>query len=185
MISSLQKVEPASKFKNDDKGLIDGLYLSQLRKILVGVIEDDQSTGFLRDQCIRLMLYVGLVYASGQDLIYAAFAQKEHKTDLRVDLDFLCKQSEKLREPALGGSGGSEYTVENETHIQGTVEFPNTNRTSTGDQMVTDGDYYYNWGEERGLSRSKRTDANYAESGSLYNTEAKQYKGVTMQVYGG
>ena len=50
--------------------------------------------------------------------------------------------------------------------------------------MVTDGEYYYNWGAERGLSRSKRTDANYAESGNLYNRDARQYKGVTMQMYG-
>lgn len=65
MISSLKRVDPASKFKNDSQGLIDSLYLTQLRKILVGVIEDSQSSNFLRDQCIRLLFYVGLVYASG------------------------------------------------------------------------------------------------------------------------
>ena len=134
MISSLKRCEPGSKFQNDDKGLIDGLYLTQLRNLLVGVIEDDQSTAFLKDQCIRLLLYVGLVYASGQDLIYVAFAQKEHKIDLRADLEYLCKQSEKLRAPSMGGGGGgSGFCVENETHIQGTVEFANTNRTTCGD----------------------------------------------------
>ena len=58
-----------------ERYLYDDLYNMKLRHVLVSVIKSDESAGELRELSIKLLLRMGLVSASAEDLLRAALYQ--------------------------------------------------------------------------------------------------------------
>jgi hypothetical protein len=52
--------------------------------------------------------------------------------------------------------------------------------TEDSDHMVTDGDYYFNWSNRRGLSRHERKESNHCEKGEIINKDCKDWVSVSL-----
>ena len=80
---------------------------------------------------MRLILRYGLIYGSGEDLILAAILQEEHGIDLREELEYFCKQSEKFE--GVAGDKITDFEFKNESEVSGHVHYDGDDRTASND----------------------------------------------------
>ena len=83
LLEDANKMKPGSKFTKATSGFYDDLRLANLRKILSAIVESPSASASLRLNCVRLMLRLGVVFASAEDLLNAAMLQQKFKLDLR------------------------------------------------------------------------------------------------------
>ena len=86
MYNSTKSASPKDMFSASAEGFIQDLRLKKLRGLLIKTISDNTSQGELRDLCVRLLLRIGLISASPEDLLLAAKYQFEFKIDISNEL---------------------------------------------------------------------------------------------------
>ena len=88
-------------FSVDAEGFKNDLHLTKIRKVLIRIIESEESAAVdLRTLCVKLMYWMGFNRASAEDLLRAAAYQAKYKIDLTDDaIQFFCKQQENYVPP--------------------------------------------------------------------------------------
>ena len=110
MLSVAAPLEPGVHFSTDIKSFNDDLAHKNLRSVLLTSIECPASDAELRQLCVKLLLRIGLIRGSGEDLLHAALLQSKYKIDLTEELEYFCKQSEVFKKPlGEGDSSGSGF----------------------------------------------------------------------------
>ena len=78
MLSVAAPLEPGVHFSTDIKSFKDDLAHKNLRSVLIAAIECAASDAELRQLCVKLLLRIGLIRASGEDLLHAALLQSKY-----------------------------------------------------------------------------------------------------------
>ena len=68
-------------------------------------MESEQADTEIRELAVKLLLRIGLVRASGEDLLRAALLQSKYKINITNELKYFCTQSEVFKDPLAVGSG--------------------------------------------------------------------------------
>ena len=71
--------------------------LKKMRNVLHAIVESNKADLSLKNIAVRLILRLGYVHSTSQDLILAAELQEKHKLDVTWDLMPLLDKSEKPR----------------------------------------------------------------------------------------
>ena len=71
--------------------------LKQMRSILVYIVKNNKSDHEMKTVAVRLILRLGYIHATAEDLLVAAELQQTHQIDLTWDIMPLLDKSEKLR----------------------------------------------------------------------------------------
>ena len=72
MLATSEAIGPAKLFNTNANGFRDDLQQMKLRQILIKAVQNDRTSLELRKLIVRLLLRMGLVRASAEDLLRAA-----------------------------------------------------------------------------------------------------------------
>ena len=141
----------------DTKSLAEDVRLKQLRALLIEVVNNNQADQDLKTSAVRLMLRLGYIFGSAQDLLMAADLQETLCLDISWDLMPLLDKSEKLRKyipPFKSSDNGEPYAWNDQRCIQSRVSFlppSQSDRTGDDDTAGCDNTHYFMWSKTRGL----------------------------------
>jgi hypothetical protein len=83
--NSLLDTRPADLFSTElNSYSVDGL-LTKCRTFLVNVIDDAATTSVIRELCVKIILLIGNVRASAEDLLYVSNLVKKHNMSVNFD----------------------------------------------------------------------------------------------------
>ena len=92
MLQHAEKLASGSLSSSKVASLITDSQIGKLRTILLQKIDQfhDNELFKERDDCLLLVLRVGLVCGSAEDLLLAASLQAKYKVDITAELESLC-----------------------------------------------------------------------------------------------
>jgi len=127
-----------------------------VRELLLALLESSECDDELRKLCLHLLMQIGLVRASAEDLLRAAMLQQKHSIDLSRLLAFFCKQKEVWKKPIGEGRSG-DYDLKDKHTIQSRVGFSRgSDRAHEDNAFCTDGSNWFIYDHDRGLSRGRK-----------------------------
>jgi len=112
--------------RSDLKKLNNDVKLQQIRKLLTTIVRSSNSDKAMKTLAVRLMLRLGYVFATAEDMLTAAELQSEYQLDLTYDLLPLLDKSEAFKKyipPTKPGSEGDAWSRVNEMSAQNKVSF--------------------------------------------------------------
>ena len=108
LVLSTKGVTPSSLFSKDRSGMQLDLLLKRIRRILESVIHTQPE---LRGKCVEVLMRLGLMLASPEDLIMAAQYQYKFKIDISSQLTFFSTESEIFEEPKSAIDSSTVFKV--------------------------------------------------------------------------
>lgn len=171
--------------KGSLKSLSSDVKLKQMRKLLTAIARSSSADAAMKTLAVRLLLRLGYVFASAEDMLLAADLQAELQLDVTWELMPLLDKSEKMRAyvpPAKPDAGGEKWCMTDENTIQSRVSFSGTDdRTQDADAGTCDDKYYYMFSHNRGLFKGLARDSDlYWEESSGCTEVASTYKNLTF-----
>ena len=134
--------------KDSIKNLSRDVKLKQMRTLLKAIARSSSADTTMKTLAVRLILRLGYVFATAEDMLLAADLQAELQLDVTWELMPLLDKSEKMLQyipPSKESSGDdSKWTMKEHSCPQGQVSFENeTNNTLENDAGICDSSHYY------------------------------------------
>lgn len=159
-----------------------------MREVLVAIVNSGKSDKGLKTVVVRLILRLGYIHSTAEELMLAAEMQSTHKLDLTWDLMPLLEKTEKYRKytpPAkVDSSSGDPFSKYEEDCVQSHVYFrspSDSDRSYDPDNGVACQNWYFMWSKERGIFKGERkADTNYWEDSNGNYECRREYNQVTF-----
>ena len=90
LLESSQPLSQGALFNQELEGFYTDLKYAKLRSVLIRIIESESTDAELRELSVKLMLRLGKIMDSGEDLLRAALYQKHYKINVISELEFFC-----------------------------------------------------------------------------------------------
>ncbi len=90
MLSLANALQPEDHFDTNMDSFKEDLANQKLRQVLLQAVESDQADTEIRELAVKLLLRIGLIRASGEDLLRAALLQSKYKINITNELQYFC-----------------------------------------------------------------------------------------------
>ena len=164
LLQATQGISEGALFSHDKEGLARDLIFKRVREFLLHFIEGEYEKG-LKEKCVLLMTRIGFLAGNPEDLMRAAQFQLDFEIDISNNLHYFLSRSDKFVEPVNEDEQKSERfshsPINSDSRLQNRCTFnERTDRQATTDKFACDGDFYYTWSPDYGLTRTKRDIGN-------------------------
>ena len=159
-------ISDGSLFSRDAQGMQIDLLFKKIRSIILSAIRSSElKDDKVKSQCVELLMRMGCASANPEDLILAAQFQFEFKIDISRHLDFFLKQNENFEEPKLEDEDEEEadddqFKKTDKKRIQNRCSYEGngSDRQHPQDKMCCDGQSFFSFANDRGLTRANKKD---------------------------
>ena len=165
LLQATQGIGEGALFSYDKEGLARDLIFKRVREFLLYFIEGQFDRG-LKEKCVLLMTRIGFIAGNPEDLMRAAQFQLDFEIDISNNLQYFFTRSDIYEEPTLadGDDSAAKFShtsIGGDNRIQTRCTFNDrTDRQDAMDKFACDGDNYYTWSKDYGLTRTKRDIGN-------------------------
>ena len=185
ILMSTKGIGEGSLFSKDKEGFQFDLLMKRIRHLIVQVMGSQNTTQELRVKCTEMLMRVGMIAASPEDLILASQYQYEFKIDISRYLGMILNQSEVFEEPkSTTEESGDLFKLnkDEKKRIQNKCDYEGPgNRQHGWDKLACDGAHYFTFAEDRGLCKATRdAEAKWKIAKCNTSDEAKGLKFPTF-----